>query len=65
MYNTNELNSYKYAQMQSTILNKSSASSVSTNKINLKSKFTQIEESLHNIEEELRELVTSTNVHPP
>lgn len=64
MYNTNELNSFKYAQMQSTILNKSSASSASNAKINLKSKFAQIEESLHNIEEELRELVTSTNVRP-
>ena len=51
MYNTNELNSYKYAQMQSTILNKSSASSISSNKINLKCKFTSIEESLHGIEE--------------
>ena len=44
MHNTHDLNSFKYAQMQSSILNKSSKSngSVNSNKFNLKAKFSLI-----------------------
>ena len=44
MYNTGELNSFKYAQMQSSLRNKSYGSNMSQNpnKFNLKAKFALI-----------------------
>ena len=65
MYDSNEIDSFRYAQMQSSILNKtslSSSSSSSVSKINLKSKFSTIEQSMSTIESDLRKLIADTNV---
>lgn len=64
MYDSNELDSFRYAQMQSSILNKTglSGSSTSSSKINLKSKFGSIEQSLNAVDSDLRKLLSDTNV---
>lgn len=51
MYDSNEYDSFRYAQMQSSILNKTGVSSSSNtpNKINLKNKFGTIEAEMNNI----------------
>ena len=59
------MDSFRYAQMQSSILNKtglSSSSLTSGSKINLKSKFSTIELSATTIESDTRKLITDTNV---
>lgn len=64
MYDSNELDSFRYAQMQSSILNKTglSTSSSSASKVNLKNKFGSIELTMNTIESYLRKLVADTNV---
>jgi hypothetical protein len=65
MYDSNEYDSYRYAQMQSSILNKtgsSMASASSPNKVNLKNKFNTIESEMSNIENNLKKLMSDTNV---
>lgn len=64
MYNSNELDSFRYAQMQSSILNKTglSSSSSSASKINLKGKFGNIEVTANTLDADLRKLINDTNV---
>ena len=52
MYNTLELNEFRYAQLQSSILNKMPPSQLplSNNKFNLKAKFGTIEHGLNSIQ---------------
>lgn len=59
MQNTQDMNSLRYAQMQSSIFNKSSTSNVSSNikSNNLKGKFTFFEEALSLIETETHNLI--------
>lgn len=64
MFDAEEVNSFKYAQMQSSILNKtgSSKTSGSGNKSNLIAKFSSLEESLNQIDSDLRQLCSDTQV---
>ena len=52
MYDSNQLNSYHYAQMQSSILNITSQSKISTSggKINLNNKFATLKLKLNEME---------------
>lgn len=65
MFDSKDLESYRYAQMQSSIANKTSGSNFSntgTGKINLSNKFASLREKLIIIEEELRQLNADTRV---
>ena len=62
MYQTLEVNDFRYAQLQSSILNKTSSQLNITSKFNLKAKFSNIENSLKSIQEDIDQLSTSTSV---
>ena len=64
MYDSDQLDSFRYAQMQSSILNKTGASkgSNSGSKFNLVSKFAALEATLAEIESNLRQLSSDTQV---
>lgn len=64
MYDSNQVDAFRYAQMQSSILNKtgSSRGSASGNKSNLISKFSSLEETLNEIDADLRQLCSDTQV---
>lgn len=65
MHDSDQLDSFRYAQMQSSILNKtnSSTSSSKGNRFNLLSKFSSLESTLNAVESDLRQLSADTQVH--
>lgn len=62
MNNFEEINSSRYAQMQSSILNKTGGS-VSASKLNLTGKFALMEEQVRVIETDAKDLTKSARVN--
>lgn len=65
MFNAVDLNQFKYAQLQSSIFNKSNSTDPNANKFNLKFKLSSIENAFNNIHQEILSLSTQTQVHLP